>query len=221
MDFIRLSYQWAARNLRDCICVDHSDVTEEPERTHIRRRGVFLAGIGFLAALAGATGFGFALLWLGVALVLPGSAARRTALGFLAAVVLLGPASAVRTHDATDAKSHEFFASSNTRAVIPVAEAAEGSGRFEIVSADSRTTESNEVFSKLAWKLVLSNAASEALSCRATIEFLDAGGFVVDYDNEYDLVLPPNQEESFSGYALLTAATAANVRRTRAHANCR
>lgn len=82
---------------------------------------------------------------------------------------------------------------------------------FEIVDVDSRVTEANSSWSKYAWKLTIRNMTADALALEAVIEFLDADGFVVDDDREYNLVLGPNQEQTFTGYDLIDASAAPRV----------
>lgn len=82
---------------------------------------------------------------------------------------------------------------------------------FEIVDVDSRVTEANSSWSKYAWKLTIRNMTADALALEAVIEFLDADGFVVDDDREYNLMLGPNQEQTFTGYDLIDASAAPRV----------
>lgn len=204
-------------------------ITAPPRQRRHRRLGVVLAVLGFLTTFTGETGFGFLLLWGGFWLALPGTATVRAAAAFVVALFLLAPASAARTQGMSTApRSPERSASPKTSAVMPVASAAtlaarpaRGSDQFEIVSVDSRITEANEVWSKFAWTLVLNSQSPDPLVCRATIEFLDADGAVVDDHNEYGLVVPPGQNESFTGTALLIASTVDTVETTRARASCR
>jgi hypothetical protein len=93
--------------------------------------------------------------------------------------------------------------------------------RFDIVSIDSRVTESNSVWSKFAWKLILKNKTSESIACRATVEFSDKDDFVVDDDDAYNLVVAANQEHTFTGYDLITAENVHKVAKTGVKVNCR
>jgi hypothetical protein len=105
-------------------------------------------------------------------------------------------------------------------AATPALRPARGSDQFEIVSIDSRITEANDVWSKFAWTLVLNSQSPDALACRATIEFLDGDGTVVDDHNAYGLVVPPGEDASFTGTTLLIASTVDTVETTRARASC-
>jgi hypothetical protein len=90
------------------------------------------------------------------------------------------------------------------------------SGLFEIVDIDSRVTESNETWSKFAWKLTVKNKSSQTLAFDATIEFLDSDGFVIDDDSEFGLVVGAGETKTFTGYDLVTSASATKVRSTNA-----
>jgi uncharacterized membrane protein len=222
-----------------------SVVAAQPQQQRKRRLGAVLAGLGFFATFTGGTGFGFVLLWVGLWLALPGSSAIRAGVGFVAAVFLLTPASAVRSQGSLcPSKSPELSVSAKTSAsskapastktpasatgpawskaiaAVPITTVPADSDRFEITTVESRLTESNAVWSKFAWRLVLSNRTADTLACRATIEFLDADGIAVDDHNAHNLIVPPSQDESFTGYALLTASTVDKVQSTRAKASC-
>lgn len=82
---------------------------------------------------------------------------------------------------------------------------------FEIVSVDGRVTEANDSWSRFAWRLTVRNLSERSVSFDATIEFLDADGFVVDDDREYGLGLAAGEERTFTGHTLITAAAARNV----------
>jgi hypothetical protein len=85
---------------------------------------------------------------------------------------------------------------------------------WEIVSIDTRVTESNSVWSRFAWKLEMKNTGSEVLRFDATIEFQDKDGFIVDTNTAHGLVLGPNVQETFTGFALIRAESAPRVART-------
>jgi hypothetical protein len=85
---------------------------------------------------------------------------------------------------------------------------------WEIVSIDTRVTESNNVWSRFAWKLEVKNTGSEVIRLDATIEFQDKDGFIVDTNTAHGLVLGPNVQETFTGFALIRAESAPRVART-------
>jgi hypothetical protein len=87
---------------------------------------------------------------------------------------------------------------------------------WEIVSVDSRVTESNSSWWKYAWKLTIRNRGTQPIGLDATIEFQDGDGFVVDSDNEYGLVVGAGAEQTFTGFDLVDSSVAANVKRTNA-----
>jgi hypothetical protein len=87
---------------------------------------------------------------------------------------------------------------------------------FAIVDIDSRVTESNDVWWKYAWKLTLRNNSVAEHAFKASIEFQDKDGFVVDDDSKYGLVVPPNSEQVFTGCALIRSEVASTVTKTNA-----
>ena len=106
-------------------------------------------------------------------------------------------------------------------AAPPAAIAAEptptaGGAELAIVDVDARITESTDVWSRFAWKLTLRNGLSNAVEVNATIEFLDADGFVIDDTTEYGLVVPSGETREFTGYDLLDASIAPNVKGVKA-----
>jgi hypothetical protein len=191
------------------------------ERSRKRRVGIALTVFGFLVSFSGASEFAFVLLWVGLWLVLPGTPRLRAGVGFVIALFLMMPSEAVRTQGSPRSTSADRPAPSSTSAMVPIRHASDRDTRFTIVSVDSQLAESNDVYSKLAWELVLANDSEETLNCRATIEFLDTAGTVIDADNEYDLLVPPDREQRFTGDALLTASDASQVRKSLAKATCR
>ena len=86
-----------------------------------------------------------------------------------------------------------------------------GEPSVEIVSIDTKVTESNNAWSKYAWKLTLKNPTEATGSYVATIEFLDSDGFVVDDATVYDLIITPGEERVFTGYELVDASVAGNI----------
>jgi hypothetical protein len=104
-----------------------------------------------------------------------------------------------------------------TSSVAPVsAPKADGDRDFEILDVDTRVTESNDVWWKYAWRLTLKNKSDKAQMFRATIEFQDKDGFIVDSDDSDVLVVPALSQEVFTGYDLVNAEVAGKVARTAA-----
>jgi hypothetical protein len=96
-------------------------------------------------------------------------------------------------------------------AATPASEAAK---EWEIISIDTRVTESNSTWSRFAWKLEMKNTANYPLRFDATIEFQDKDGFIIDTDTAAGLVISPHAKETFTGYALIRAEGARRVART-------
>jgi hypothetical protein len=114
------------------------------------------------------------------------------------------------------------FADSNNAAVIPPATAplpvtktAPAVDRdWEIVSVDSKVTESNDTWWKYAWKLTMRNKGNAAHAFRATIEFQDKDGFIIDTSDSDTFVVQPNADDTATGYALVRMPGAVNAART-------
>lgn len=82
---------------------------------------------------------------------------------------------------------------------------------LEVVSIDSKVTESNDSWSKHAWVLIVKNRSMEAKRFDATIQWTDESSFIIDEDVAYNLEISPMTEETFMGYDLITADAAKNV----------
>jgi hypothetical protein len=92
----------------------------------------------------------------------------------------------------------------------PVPAATTGIG-LEIVSIDSRFTETNTVWSRAAWILVVRNNTDQSVRLDAVIKFLDSDGFIIDSDSEYGLVVQAQSERTFTGDLLISQPGAQNV----------
>lgn len=99
---------------------------------------------------------------------------------------------------------------------IPTAKAAQPSAErdWEIVSVDSKVTESNDTWWKYAWKLTIRNKGTTPHAFRATIEFQDRDGFIIDTSDSDAFVVQPNADDTATGYALISTPGASNVART-------
>ena len=84
-----------------------------------------------------------------------------------------------------------------------VAAPPEADPAFEIIKVDAEITETNDVWSKFAWKLIMKSLSRIPLTFHATIEFLDQDGFVVADAFEPNLLLRPGGEQPFTGYVLV------------------
>ena len=85
---------------------------------------------------------------------------------------------------------------------------------WQIVSIESRVTESNNVWSRYAWKLTMRNESEQPNVFHGTIEFQDRDGFIVDTSRADNLLVPARSEQVFTGFALIRAEVAGNVART-------
>jgi hypothetical protein len=90
------------------------------------------------------------------------------------------------------------------------------SGTVNVVSIDSRVTESNPVWHKYAWILVLKNTTERTQSVSATIEWVDKNGFIIDDDLKSSCVIAANAVDTFTGYALINVPGALNVDQVKA-----
>jgi hypothetical protein len=99
-------------------------------------------------------------------------------------------------------------------ATAPPSHPAEKEQAWEIVSVDTRVTESNSTWSRFAWKLQIKNKGDQPLRLDALIEFQDKDGFIIDTGSAHGLVLGPHADETFTGYALIKADGAPRVART-------
>ncbi len=119
--------------------------------------------------------------------------------------------------DGTGGKEHTISVDGLSQTItFPEPKEAEIEKQWEIVSISAKVTEKNSVWWKNSWILVIRNDSSSNLSFDATIEFLDADGFIVDDDREYDLRVDAGEQETFTGYALIDASVAPNVEQVHA-----
>jgi hypothetical protein len=103
--------------------------------------------------------------------------------------------------------------SNQSQSAAPVAPAANEKD-WQIVSVDSRVTESNGTWSRFAWKVSLRNNSNQPQAFQGTIEFQDSDGFVVDTSNVRAVVIPLQSEQVLTGYALVGAEVRNKVART-------
>lgn len=106
---------------------------------------------------------------------------------------------------------HAASASAPGAVVTPTVEKSKA---LEIVSIDTRVTESNSTWSRFAWKLEMESVADQPLRFDATIEFQDKDGFIIDTTTAHGLVIGPNRQETFTGFALIRADGAPRVATT-------
>ena len=91
--------------------------------------------------------------------------------------------------------------------------------RVEIVAVESSVTERNPTWWRYAWRLTVRNNDSQPHRINATIEFQDAGGFIVDSNDAYGLAIEAGATKTFTGFALVNAAVAGNITQAAAKAD--
>jgi hypothetical protein len=87
-----------------------------------------------------------------------------------------------------------------------------GAPTLEVVSIDARITEANDVWSRFSWKLVVRNRSTSPCIYQATIEFSDADGFMVNQSPQSPSQIGPQSEVTASGFELIDASVAPNIR---------
>lgn len=92
---------------------------------------------------------------------------------------------------------------------------------YEIVDITTRPTEQNSSWWKYAWVLKVKNNGDKTLLFDATIQWLDADGFVVDDDSKYGLMVAAGETRTFQDYQLIDASVARNVASVNAKASPR
>lgn len=83
---------------------------------------------------------------------------------------------------------------------------------IKIVSADTKITEANSVWSKFSWILTLKNNTDKIKSVLAELKWVDEKGFVIESHQEYNLIVPANSERTFNDFVLIDASVAGNVK---------
>lgn len=82
---------------------------------------------------------------------------------------------------------------------------------YEIVSVNSKVTESNTLWERNSWIVTIKNNGPQTLLFNLTIEFLDEDGFILDQDTEYNLLLKPFETADYSGFALVDLEQSRNT----------
>ena len=80
------------------------------------------------------------------------------------------------------------------------------------ISIRYRVTERNNVYWQFSWILEIANNTATESEYRARINFLDAEGFVVDYDIDYGLTVPARSTGIFRGVELIYTENAPGVK---------
>ena len=82
---------------------------------------------------------------------------------------------------------------------------------LQVVDVQAKPTEVNDTWWRMAWQLTVRNTTRQGIELDATIEFLDADGFVVDDTREYGVSVPGGSSRTFTGYDLVDTNAAVNV----------
>lgn len=126
-------------------------------------------------------------------------------------VAVLETAIASQTHT-TPATAQPVLVATATPAQAPKYD-------YELVSIQDKIVESNNVFDKRAWIMVIKNNTAQTLMFNATVEFLDASGFIVDQDIKFGLIIGPNETKQYTGVKLVNAAASATVAKLAVESN--
>ena len=84
---------------------------------------------------------------------------------------------------------------------------------LEIVSLQTTPMDINDNFfytnhKKFLWAMMVRNSSERDKSFSATIQWLDDKGFILDSDNEYNLVISANEEKRFAGHHYISNTAA-------------
>jgi hypothetical protein len=85
---------------------------------------------------------------------------------------------------------------------------------WNLVSVESRVTEQNLIWWKISWKLTVHNWRASQRAFRATIEFQDKDGFIIDTSFSDAFVIQPYAFDTASGYGLIRTTGAEQVAKT-------
>jgi hypothetical protein len=130
-----------------------------------------------------------------------------------AQVALLETQFATPTPEPTRGAESSFLFPRRTPALTPTRRPTRtpSAPKYEIISVDSRVTESNDVFWKYAWILEVENSSRKDMVLNAEIQFQDADGFVVDTAYAFGLILPAGETKKFSDSILIRLPGAESV----------
>ena len=82
---------------------------------------------------------------------------------------------------------------------------------LQLLSISTKPTESNEVWTKWAWRIIVKNNTNKAIDFQAHIQFRDAESFALDDSNSDILRIAHDREEAFTDYKLVNAAIADQI----------
>jgi hypothetical protein len=94
---------------------------------------------------------------------------------------------------------------------IPVATQPPPAEPLRVTDVAMRITETNDVFTRFSWQATLTNQTGQPLEFSVDAQFLDADGFVLDYDRVYAVSVPAQSAIHISDFALITHDVAPQV----------
>lgn len=88
-------------------------------------------------------------------------------------------------------------------------------GKLKVL-VEARVTETNDTWSRFAWKLTATNSGTSAVTIRGSVEFQDRDGFPIDDARVDPFSVAAGETTTQTGFALIRAAVAGNVRKVAA-----
>jgi hypothetical protein len=102
------------------------------------------------------------------------------------------------------------------RAAVAPPVPSSASAELEVISIDTRVTETNDMWSRFAFVLVVKNPGISPARFSAKVQWVDDGGFLVDDRDTGDLQINAGETATYTGYKLIVAGSAPNVKKVRA-----
>jgi hypothetical protein len=93
----------------------------------------------------------------------------------------------------------------------PTVAAREADAQPVVTKAEAKATESNKTWTRFSWNVTVSNPSNATVRASVGVEFLDAGGFVVDDDTASTVQIGAGQTMTVRDYDLVTASVAPTV----------
>lgn len=94
----------------------------------------------------------------------------------------------------------------------PETRVASGGGTFEIADVDARIVESNDVWTKYAWKAVLRNKTASPIALEVGVVWKDEDDFPMDESSDELVTIPEHGEAAAAGFSMLDPDVALRVR---------
>lgn len=83
---------------------------------------------------------------------------------------------------------------------------------IRVTKTANRVTEQNSIYWRWSYNFTIANPWTTPSTVDVSVKFFDAGNFLIESKNEYDLTVPANSSGNFSGYALINSSKARNVK---------